>query len=133
MLSILKKHKYHILEFILIFTITLFYNLICASFTGDEIWNYGFAYNISSGLIPYKDFNMVITPIYPMIGALFLTIFGKSLIMYHIFHSIICTILFFSIKKIIPSNHYLVYLILLLYAYPSYNIFCMLLLYILMI
>lgn len=132
MLSIIKKHKYHILELIIIFTITLLYNLICANFSGDEIWNYGFAYNISSGLIPYKDFNMIITPIYPMIGALFLTVFGKSLIIYHIFHAIICTILFYNIKKIIPNNYYLAYLILLLNAYPSYNIFCMLLLYILM-
>ena len=132
MLSIIKKNKYHILELILIFIITLLYNLICSVFSGDEIWNYGFAYNISSGLIPYKDFNMVITPIYPMIGALFLKIFGKSLIIYHIFHAIICTILFYNIKKTIPKNYHIFYLIFLLNAYPSYNIFCMLLLYILM-
>ena len=33
----------------------------------DVIWNYGFSYNVSKGLKMYKDFNMVITPLYPTI------------------------------------------------------------------
>ena len=33
----------------------------------DEIWNFNFARNIANGLIPYKDFNMVQTPLLPFI------------------------------------------------------------------
>lgn len=132
MLDKIKKNKYQIIEIIIIFIVTLLYNLICSSFTGDEVWNYGFSYNISTGLIPYKDFNMVITPLFPMIGALFLTIFGKSFLMYHIFNSIICTTLFYYIKKLTPQNYYIIYMLLLPKLYPSYNIFCVLLLYIIM-
>lgn len=133
MLKKIKDNKYQILELIIIFLITLLYNLICSTYSGDEIWNYGFSYNISTGLIPYKDFNMVITPLFPMLGAIFLNIFGKSLLIYHIFNSIICTLIFYYMRKSIPKNYYIVYMLFLLNAYPSYNIFCILLLYILMI
>ena len=29
----------------------------------DEIWNFNFARNIANGLLPYKDFNMLQTPL----------------------------------------------------------------------
>jgi len=133
MLKKIIKNKYQLLELIIIFIITLLYNLICSSITGDEIWNYGFSYNISTSLIPYKDFNMVITPLYPLLGAIFLIIFGKNLLIYHIFNAIICTAIFSYMKKLIPQSYHIVYMIFLLNAYPSYNILCILFLYILMI
>ena len=58
-----KKNKQQILELIIIFIITILFNLLCNGMERDEIWNYGFSYNIATGLIPYKDFNMVITPL----------------------------------------------------------------------
>ena len=33
----------------------------------DEILNFNFARNIANGLIPYKDFNMLQTPLLPFI------------------------------------------------------------------
>ena len=33
----------------------------------DEIWNFNFARNIANGLNPYKDFNMLQTPLLPFI------------------------------------------------------------------
>lgn len=33
----------------------------------DEIWNFNFARNIANGLIPYKDLNMLQTPLLPFI------------------------------------------------------------------
>lgn len=41
----------------------------------DEIWNYNFAKNIADGLIPYKDFNMLQTPLLPFITGLILKVF----------------------------------------------------------
>lgn len=126
----IKKNKYQLIELILIFIITILFNLICNDLTHDEIWNYGFSYNISNRLIPYKDFNMVITPLFPTFGAIFLSVLGKNLISYYIFNSIICTSIFYYLKKFIPQSYYIVYSIFLLYSLPNYNVFCILLLYI---
>lgn len=131
MVEKLKKEKYQILELIIIFILTLLFNLICNKLTNDEIWNYGFIYNISTGLIPYKDFNMIITPLYPILGALFLSVFGKNFLSYHIFNSIICTTIFYNMKKTVPKNYYIIYSIFLLFSSPNYNSLCILLLYIL--
>ena len=132
MIKKLKEKKYQILELIIIFIITLLFNLVCNQFNLDELWNYGFSYNISKGLIPYKDFNMIITPFFPILGALFLIIFGKNLLVFHIFNSLVCTTIFYYMKKFIPKYYYMIYAILLSYSFPNYNIFCILLLYILM-
>ena len=61
-----------ILFYILIFIIFLGFNLLISPMNLDEVWSYGFTKNISSGLIPYVDFNMVITPFYPMIMGFFI-------------------------------------------------------------
>ena len=132
MIEKIKKNKFKIIEIISIFIITLLFNLICNSPVHDEIWNYGFSYNISMGLIPYKDFNMVITPLFPFLGAIFLSIFGKSMLSYHIFNSIICTIIFRYFKKFNPKSYYIIYTIFLFFALPNYNILCLLLLYAIM-
>lgn len=132
MLNKIKNNKMTIIEFIIIFIITIIFNLICNDPIHDEIWNYGFSYNISTGLIPYKDFNMVITPLFPFLGAIFISIFGRNIISYYIFNSIICTSIFYYIKKFIPKSYYIIYGILLFFSLPNYNLFCLLLLYILM-
>ena len=126
------KNKYQIIELCIIFLLTLIFNLTCNTLTHDEVWNYGFAYNIANGLIPYKDFNMVITPLFPILGAIFMTIFGKNLVIYHIFNAIICTWIFYYMKKNNSKSYYIPYFILLFNALPNYSLFCILLLYILM-
>ena len=73
---------------------------------------------------------MVITPLFPIIGAIVLTIFGKNLLVYHIFNSIICTIIFKFMRKEIPKSYYITYAIFLFYSLPNYNVSCILLLYI---
>ena len=93
------KSKYPIIELLTIFVLTLIFNLMCNTLVHDEVWNYGFSYNIATGLIPYKDFNMVITPLFPILGALFMITFGKNLVVYHIFNAIICTGIFYYMKK----------------------------------
>ena len=128
----MKSKKYIAIELLCIFILTLLYNLICNPVILDEIWNYGFTYNIANGLIPYKDFNMVITPFYPFLGALFLIIFGKSLLVYHIFNALICTGIFYFMKITLNKSYYIVYSILLLVSLPNYSLFSILLLYIIL-
>lgn len=129
-MEFIKNYKNKIIELIIIFTITFLFNLICNPLTSDEIWNYGFAYNIANGLLPYKDFNLVVTPLFPFIGALFLVIFGKNLIVYHLFNAVICTLIFYFMKKCTNRGYYILYSILLLFSLPNYSLFSLLLLYI---
>ena len=125
-------NKKTLIELLTIFLITLIYNLVFSYVTNDEIWNYGFSYNIANGLIPYKDFNMVITPLYPFLASIFLTLFGKNIVIFHIFSAITSTILFYLIKKLVPRGYYIIYAFLLFHSLPNYSLFCLLLLYILM-
>ena len=70
----------------------------------DEIWNYNFAKNILEGKAPYKDFNMIQTPLLPIIASLFLKIFGNELIIMRILAIILCTTIFFLIYKILEER-----------------------------
>lgn len=132
MIERLKNKKYQIIEMGIIFLITLLFTLMCKTISNDEIWTYGFSYNISTGLIPYKDFNIVITPLFPVLGAIVLNLFGKNLLVFHIFNSFICTLIFCFMKKNTKKSYYIIYTIFLFFSLPNYNIFCILLLYILM-
>ncbi len=46
----------------------------------DEMWIFNFARCICNGLLPYKDFSIIITPLFPMICAIFLKIFGDEML-----------------------------------------------------
>lgn len=45
----------------------------------DEIWNFNLARCIANGLVPYKDINMIVTPLLSFIVAPFLKLFGQEL------------------------------------------------------
>lgn len=128
----MKRKYYQLIELFLIFILTLLFNIFCNELTIDELWNYGFSYNIATGLIPYKDFNMVITPLYPLLGAIFLKLFSYTLLSYQCFNAIICTIIFYYLKKSTPKAYYLIYAIFLLFASPNYSVLCLLFIYVLM-
>ena len=120
-----KSYKSLIL-IIFLFLLFLLFNLTLLPTNLDEIWNYGFSHNLYSGLIPYKDFNMVITPFYPFIMSLGFHIFGSSMLVFHIEHAIIliclCVLLFLLIDK---KAWFIVALMLfpVNVSFPSYNIF----------
>ena len=60
----------------------------------NEIWSYGFTYNISRGLIPYKEFNMVVSPLYNLLFAIPLKIFGNYLLVYELSHAFLYSFIF---------------------------------------
>ena len=74
----------------------------------DEIWNFNFAKNISDGLIPYKDFNMVNTPLLAIICGGIFRIFGSQLIVMRTMAVIMMCAIFWVtykiIEKIIPKS-----------------------------
>lgn len=58
--------------------------LFCAWFRTaenyDEYWNFTFAKNVADGLLPYRDFNMLQTPLSCFLSGGILALFGKELI-----------------------------------------------------
>ncbi len=51
---------------------------------GDELWNFNFARQIADGNLPYRDFNMVQTPLSAFISSVFIKILGDRLISYRV-------------------------------------------------
>lgn len=103
----------------LIFCYTYFFS----NLFNDEIWNYGFGYNIASGLVPYRDFNMIITPFYSFLVALFILIFGHHLWVIHVLNAIMIILMLFIIYHNIGIKVLLFLAVILLYCYPGYNLF----------
>ena len=70
----MKKRIHNLLLFILIFISILSTIILNPLNDLDEIWNYNFARNIANGLVPYKDFNIVVTPLLSIICGIILKI-----------------------------------------------------------
>lgn len=66
----------------------------------DEIWCYGFTKRITGGFVPYKDYNLIPTPLFFYIG----TIFSKSLISFRLYGALINTIIVMLVFYICRKN-----------------------------
>lgn len=127
----MKKYLKLILLILLVVLTTFF--LYCISpLVLDGIWNYGFGHNINQGLIPYRDFNMIIPPIFPYLIALFLHLMGDNLIVYYLLISTMIVLTTVISYKKIGYNSILIYLIILIYPHNGYNTFALFLLFILL-
>ena len=98
----------------------------------DEIWNYGFALNITEGLVPYKDYNMVVAPLFSYLLSVVLIIFGKKLIVYHILIAVMVVIITYLASKKIKFYAILIYVAMLIYSANGYNTFTLFCLFILL-
>lgn len=66
----------------------VFFAILLINYKGlsmDEIWCYSFSKRIAEGYIPYKDYNIILTPLFFYIGALF----SNSLILFRIYGAFI--------------------------------------------
>ena len=77
-----KEKICNLLLFILIFFVILSIVILKPLDDLDEIWNYNFSRNIANGLVPYRDFNMVITPLLSIISGLILKITFNELLIW---------------------------------------------------
>lgn len=120
------KNLKEIIKYVLLFFTFLIFTLIISPMNIDEIWNYGFSYNIYKGLVPYRDFNMVLTPFYPMFMSLFLHIFGKGIISMHIANAGILCLCSYLLFKMYGKKAYLIIIMFFIPFYltfPNYNSF----------
>lgn len=126
------KKYLKIIIFIGLIILTIGYTYYVRPIVDDELFNYGFANNIINGLIPYKDFNMIIPPLFSYLLVPIIGILGKKLIIYHLVIAVfIATITFLSYRKI-GKLAIIIYILLLIYPYTGYNMFCLLLLFLLL-
>ncbi len=102
--------------------ITLFsFFLLCllfifTLFRGDTFVNYGFSYAIRLGEVPYKDFNMVITPLAPFLYSIGLFIYNDLLTIY-IEQALLLTVLFYILYQLLGKKSILL-LLLFIIPYP---------------
>lgn len=112
--------------FVLVMTSLFFIFLcvVCGANNMDQIWEYGFSHNVLQGMLPYKDFNMVVLPFHTYICAFLLKIFFDKYILYLFFHAMMLTVLsFFLYKKTDKSYQYFLCLFFLsLVCAATYNI-----------
>ena len=128
------KNIKKILPYIFIFLMILVWTLIILPTNQDEMWNYGFSYNIFSGLIPYKDFNMVVTPLYPFIISIFFHVLGSNIIILHIVHVLIIVLTIYFLFKMLKEKAWIIVLLIFLFCkfLPNYN-WLLLFLYVLLL
>lgn len=121
----------YIFIFILVFIISFLYKVFWIPITGDEIWNYGFSYNISKGMIIYRDFNCLQTPLYFIISSFFIKLFGNYLISVHLFDCILISFLMIMLYKTIGLyKSVLLYSVIIFNYFTTYSYFCMFLLFV---
>lgn len=97
-------NKKKIINYLILIILAIVFNTFTQLlYYGDRLdfyWNYNFGFQISNGLLPYNDFNMVITPLLAYITGSFLKIFGKNIIIYVLLMSFLKVIISLLIAKI---------------------------------
>ena len=118
----IKKHDFFIYMASVFFLLVISYFM--TSLTRDEIWNYGFSYNMANGMIPYKDFNMVVGPFYNFLIAIFLSLFKNHIFFFSLINSVLFGFFFLLIyRKIGTSSFYLLLFLGILPILFNYNTF----------
>ena len=127
----MKKHKKDILILIIIFI----YVGVLVNFSNadnDLIWNYGFSYNIASNLTMYKDFNMVITPLYPLICSIVMKLLGNNFLIFNLTNTVLLSSMYYFIYKKYPKSFIPSIVLISFILRPSYNFLIVFLLLILL-
>ena len=121
----LKIRKVLICFFVLIvvFFISLVITYICMPLNGDSVWLYGFGYNIYDGLIIYRDFNVVTTPLYYFFEVLFIHLFGNYMISVDLFNSLLVSLIALMMFRTIKFKSFLVLPLIMIFYPNGYNLF----------
>ncbi len=125
----MKKYK-KLIPFIFIFILFVITILFFVGINMDEVWNYGFSYAIRMGEIPYKDFNMVVTPFYSLFMTIPLLLWNNYLAVVLFYSSILTVASYLTYKMYKDRGLILLLLSLIIYTVitPSYNSFILVLL-----
>lgn len=125
-----KEQKFDIVYYFVISFFTLFFVLNAQLGDIDELWNFIEARNISLGLFPYRDFNIVATPLSMFVNSIALLI-KPTLLSFRILYFIYYLIIFCLLDKIMKllkikmffkySSIFIITCLLLFKCYLDYN------------
>lgn len=114
-----------VIKYVFVFICSLvFLNFI--PFDLDEIWNYGFMHSMYSGLVSYRDFNMVVTPFFPLLFSLPFHLFGSNLLVVNVCQSLLIVLTYVLLEKLIGDKANILLLLMFFnydMMYASYNYF----------
>lgn len=127
------KKFFFVILCIIIFVFNFLYFWFRLNLFSDEVWNYGVAYNIANGLVPYRDFNLLAGPLVYYFSAIFILIFGHHFYSYAIFHSCFMLLIFIVLWIRLGKKSMLIYLVLITFSFPNYNIFVMFLFFLMFV
>ena len=118
--------KKQVVVFILFFLFFLFYNLIVSPLVMDEVWVFGYANNLYLGLVPYRDFNIIISPLFFFLMSLPFYLFGNNMLVFHIENALLITGFLYIVYKVIGNKMFLLVPFLIFPSnstFPNYNFF----------
>lgn len=114
-------------------SIVFFFSLAILMFFGmyinsyDAIWNYGFSYSIALGEVPYRDFTMIIPPLYNFIMSIGLIVFSHDNLVFLIEQALLISLTFYFLYKMYEEKAWFFLVVMcfpLFYNFaPSYNYF----------
>lgn len=126
----MKSFYKNIFMYLCFFLLFLIVNFFISPLYCDEVWNFGFSYNIYNGLVPYRDFNVIVTPFYFILNAFVFKIFSPNVFVMHVISAIFATISLYFIRKINQKSFCFIYVILIILGvfpftplFPGYNLF----------
>lgn len=130
-----KKKSYDklslIIECLLIFVAIFIYNSFFDQ-SQDKLIDFTHSYSLAKGLIPYRDFNMVVGPVYPAIMAFFLWVFGKNCFVFNIVNSLSVVLIYLIIRYHNKRTISFFFIVLFqVFLIAKYNTFIIIFLYIL--
>lgn len=101
----MKKSKIKIDILVIITILAIVSSSIISKGIGDldEIWNYNISNVFSKGLLPYMDYNTLVTPLLQMLAGLVLKIFPNELITMRILAVLLISGIMFLIYKILDN------------------------------
>jgi len=87
--------------YIIIFAVTIFLTCISAFvpilISGDELWNFNNIYKMYNGYTIYKDTNVIITPLFCIVGNLLFNIFGANMFVFRVYNVLLYMLLYLVI------------------------------------
>lgn len=98
----IKKHDNIFMLIVILLSITgVTLNIFIT--TSDELWNFQSINKMCNGFQIYKDFNVIITPLFFIIGKILFDILGANFLTFRIYNIIITTALYFTTYLLLKS------------------------------
>ena len=131
-MNVIKNRKNEFLLFVIVLIVTFLYFCMFTWLCGDEFWNYGFSYNISKGMIIYRDFNCLQTPLYFFLGSIFINLFGEYLYSMYLLNAVITAFMMVLLFRMVKWKAFIIWPLIIMLSNPSYNYLCLFFLFLIL-